>query len=97
MTKTGKKYVWVLTYLGDGGYPKDYHESWKYFSSLENLKKYVKKEIWLNDSYLEELFKKHNKFEDEDKNFESFFEELGEGHKNTFSYAYHSIELDEGI
>jgi len=94
-----QKEIWVLTYLGDGGYPKDYLERWKFFSSLESLKKYVKKEMWLNYNYLslKDPFEKHKKFKDEDKNFESFFGELGEGHKDIFSYSYHRIKLDEGI
>lgn len=94
-----KKIIWVLTYLGDGGYEWDYFPQWKFFSSFKKLKKYIWHYVYGEEHLWHEKggygYYNFNDSISERKDCKKFIDFLGEGHKTTHTYAWHIMELDE--
>ena len=83
INKMSRKYIWILTWLGDGGYP----ELLEYFTSFKKLKKYIKINIVEEYEYIDD-----DKYEDFD---EYFNHNIFDHHKDLCTYGYKKIEIDK--
>ena len=88
------KYLDITGIVLEEDMPKDYYEEWEFFSSLKKLKKYVQKEIYAD---AEMYSYKFDYSKSEKAEFETFFDWLGEGHKDILTYAWGIIELDTAL